>query len=331
MWIAKLERRQVIEGTGFVWKDEPGKHLDLLFGDQKVTSYMYAYDNSTEQSDYETLKPFFHVFDARGRLLTNGPDGVHPFPQGPAMSYHIHRGILTGWHLAYKGNEYNFWGMEGGVRIRHQKFLERLSGPVVAKSGSLVAWNDKDGKTILTEQRHITAFRTSNPSIMLAEFRIVLEPVEGEVLLIADREHGGFQYRAHNDVAAAPARSERKATFLLPADGIDANTDLDIPWAAMSYGLDGRRYTVQLMDSPENPRPTVFSAYRDYGRMGACTQVKVRAGQPLTLRYRIWVTEGGMLDRVEYSGKYEAFVDPPTVRVYSYSSDKIGRMPWGEK
>jgi len=246
------------------------------------------------------------------------------------MRYVIHRGILTGWHFLYQGREYNFWGMEGGVYIRHQKFMEEVSGPVLAKSGSLTHWNDKSNKTIIIEQRHITVFQTADPTIMLAEFRVVLEPAEGEVFLIADREHGGLQFRAHNDVAAAPAKSEGKATFLLPEEGSNAEIDLDIPWAAMTYGLNGHWYGVQLMNDPQNPKPTLFSAYRDYGRLGACTQLKIRAGQPLTLKYRVWVIEGKTRDRAEYSGKYGAFVNPPEVRVYSYTSDKTGRMLWGE-
>jgi hypothetical protein len=59
----------------FSWQDKAGEYLDLLFDGKKVTRYMHAHDTSGEQRAFETYKPFHHVFDTSGNLVTNGPDG----------------------------------------------------------------------------------------------------------------------------------------------------------------------------------------------------------------------------------------------------------------
>ncbi|MBA7627997.1 hypothetical protein ES703_35467 [subsurface metagenome] len=280
----------------FSWKGKNGEYLDLLFNGRKVTCYMYACDTSNPQRIFETYKPFLHVFDAEGKnLLTNGPDGIGPYPKDK-IRYPHHRGIFIGWtKLEFAGNTYGFWGMGGGVVQRHGKFLERTTGPVLARSRALIHWSDKDGKPIIAERRQTTVFRQSDPTILLLDFQTKLKAVRGEVFLNGDPEHGGFQYRAHNDVAAGD--EEVKAAYLFHKDGIDAHKDKDLPWAAMSYGLNGRRYSVEHMNHPDNPKPTIYSAYRDYGRFGAFFKKEIKAGETLTLRYRIWVVEGEMPER----------------------------------
>src|SRR4030042_4098925 len=51
-------------GAGFSWQDTQGKYLDLLYDGQKVTRYMYDYDESSEQRMFETY-------------MTNGVRQVH--------------------------------------------------------------------------------------------------------------------------------------------------------------------------------------------------------------------------------------------------------------
>jgi len=318
-WIAALtDRRQPVEGRiavkVFSWRDEKGDYLDLLFNGRKVTRYMYAYDTSNPERIFETYKPFLHVFDAEGRnLLTNGPDGMHPYLKDEILYPH-HRGIFIGWtKLEFAGKTYGFWGMGGGVAQRHLQFLEQTAGPALARSKALVHWNDKNGEPIVAEQRQTTVFYQSAPTVLLLDFHTELKAVRGDVFLNGDPEHGGFQYRAHNDVAASG--EEVKATYLFHKDGIDAHKDKDLPWAAMSYGLNGRRFCVLYMNHPGNPRPAVYSAYRDYGRFGAFFKQKINAGETLMLRYRIWVLDGKMPKQEELASKYSVFVDCPKVEV----------------
>ena len=184
---------------------------------------------------------------------------------------------------------------------------------MLARSSSLINWNDKGGEAMIAEQRRVTVYGQSEPTVLLLDFESELKAVRGDVFLNGDPEHAGMQYRAHNDVATGG--KDVKATYLFHKDGIDAHKDRDLPWAAMSCGLNGRRYSVLHMNHPDNPKETLYSAYRDYGRFGAFFKKKIGAGETLTLRYRILVVESEMPERGELAKKYSEFVDGPKVEV----------------
>jgi hypothetical protein len=230
----------------FSWQDTDGEHLDLLFDGKKVTRYMYAYDTSTEQRTFETYKPFHHVYDAEGNLLTNGPDGSSAYPR-KGIRYPHHRGILIGWNkLMFEGRRYDLWHMKEVHQV-HQKFPELSAGPDMAQSTALIHWNALDGKPMLVEHRRTIVYRQSDLNVIVLDFQTELRAVRGDVLLDGDPEHAGMQYRAHNGVAAGG--KDDKATYLFHADGIDPKKDYDLPWVAMSYGLDSGRYVVQHMNA----------------------------------------------------------------------------------
>lgn len=312
-WIATLNRETKANKRVFSWKDRKGDYLDLLFDGHKVTRYMYAYDTSSPQRTFETYKPFLHVFDTeRQNLLTNGPDGISSY-QNNKIKFPHHRGIFVGWNrLTFEEQQYDLWHMTGVAQV-HQKFLELVAGPVLARLNSLIKWTDKKGESIIVEQRETTVFRQKNLTVLLLEFRTELKAVRGDVFLNGDPEHAGFQYRAHNDVASGS--TDVRATYLFHKDDINPKRDKNLPWVGMSYGLNGRRYSVQHMNHPDNPKPTIYSAYRDYGRFGAFFKQKINANETLTLRYRIWIGRGEMPKRQELTSKYSAFVDSPKVQV----------------
>ena len=317
-WIARLydERlvRRIAHRKSFSWRDKEDEYLDLLFDGRKVTRYMYAYDDSTAQRLFETYKPFHHVYDAAGRRLTNGPDGGSPYIKNE-IKYPHHRGIFIGWsRLTLDGNRYDLWHMSGGAQV-HQEFMEQIAGPVLARSTALIHWNDKNEGPLIAEQRQTTVFRQSDPTLVLLQCHTKLKAVRGDVFLNGDPEHAGFQYRAHNDFASGP--KQVKATYLFHEDGIDPRRDKNLPWVAMSYGLDGRRYSVQHLNHPDNPEPAVYSAYRDYGRFGAFFKDTINDGETSELTYRICVVDGEMPGRQELTSRYAAFVDCPQVEVLS--------------
>jgi len=319
-WTATVTRAKA--ASGFTWKDNPGRYLDLLFDGRKVTRYMYAHDKSTPQRLHETYKVFHHVFDAEGKnVITKGPDGQTPYEKG---LYTHHRGIFIGWNkLKCRGQQYDFWHMKD-VFLVHQKFENMIAGPVAGSSTAVIHWIDKKGAPVIEERRTTTVFRQGDPTILLLEFNTALKAVNGDVILDGDPEHAGFQYRPHNDVAAGP--KDVKARYLFHTDGIDAHKDRNLPWVAMSYGLNGKRYSVLHMNHPDNPRPSVYSAYRDYGRFGAFFKDEIKSGQSLNLKYRILVVPGDLPERDEMAARYLAFVDGPKVKQAASSFLCAGRL-----
>jgi hypothetical protein len=293
-------------GAGFWWKDTEGKYLDLMYDGRKMTRYMYDYDESSEQRTFETYKVFHHVFDEKGEnLLTNGPDGENPYTRD--VLYPHHRGIFIGWNkLQFEGKSYDTWHMSNGVRQVHQKFLSNKGDTEKAVSTVLIHWKNGEGKVMVEEKRKLTVYKPGDGAIVQLDFETELKAPNGEVYLNGDPEHAGFQYRSGDGVAKGPA--EDKAKYLFHKEGTDPRKDKDLPWVALEYGLNGKKYSVQYMSDPANPNAdAVYSANRDYGRFGEFFKQTIDAGQTMKLRYRIRVSEGPLPDRETLAKQYMAF------------------------
>lgn len=322
-WTAALER---CDGAGgFAWADTPGKHLDLLFNGRPVMQYVYERDKSTPERDFETDKPFCNVFDLAGeRLITNcDPNSLYPH----------HRGLFIGWQRVSCGDEnYDFWGMNRlETAQEHQKFLEMTAGPVMARMTALINWNDNQGNTIIAEQRQVTVFNQPAPTILLLKFESTLKAVRGAVVLHSNDpakavDHGGFHYRAHNDVSGGKGRSashrdpgEKAAgvRYLFHAADIDPLRVFDLPWVVMSYSLGGKDFVVQYINHPLNPRPSLYSAYRDYGRFGSYFEKQMKHGETLPVVYWLWIAESELPERNELAAKYLSVINAPEVQVVS--------------
>jgi hypothetical protein len=299
-------------GVGFSWKDTEGKYLDLLYDGQKVTRYMYDYDESSELRSFETYKVLHHVFDKKGeKLLTNGPDGESPYTK--SVKYPHHRGIFIGWNkLQFDGKSYDTWHMTKGVRQVHQKFLEKKAGAKKARSTALIHWKNGEGKVMLEEKRTTTVYRPGKGTILLLDFKTELKAANGKVYLNGDPEHAGFQYRAHDDVAKGPTKG--KAKYLFHKDGIKPKEDKDLPWVAMEYRINGNQYSVLHINHPNNPKGTVYSAYRDYGRFGAFFMKTIEVGKTLTLNYSIIVMESKVPGREVLDNLYKTYIEGTQVK-----------------
>jgi len=299
-------------GAGFSWKDTEEKYLDLLYDGRKVTRYMYDYDESSAQRSFETYKVFHHVYDAKGeKLLTNGPDGENPYSK--KVKYPHHRGVFIGWNkLKFEGKTYDTWHMKNGVRQIHQKFLEKKADAQKASSTALIHWKNGAGKVMVEEKRMTTVYRPGGGTIVLLDFETELKAANGEVYLDGDPEHAGFQYRPHDDVSKGPAKD--KAKYQFHRAGIDPKKDKDLPWVAMEYGLNGKRYSVLYINHPHNPKGAVYSAYRDYGRFGSFFKKTIEAGKTLTLNYRIIVMESEMPARQVLDKLYKVYIKGAKVK-----------------
>jgi len=304
-WIATLHPRSDSGESlgGFAFREEPGRHLDLLLDGRTALRYVFEFDRASETRRTETCKPYHQLFDTTGtRTLTKGPGGLYPH----------HRGIFVGWNrLTRDGVERDFWHMRGVVQ-RHAEHLERLAGPVLARHTARIVWEDDSGDPYLEETREVTAFRPSPAALPLVEIRCRLRARNGEVILNGDPEHAGIQFRARNDLADGP--DEGKARYLFPRDGVDPHCDRDLPFAAMTFDLDGTRWTVIQLNHPDNPS-SLFSAYRDYGRFGLFFTATVPAGGAIDVRTRFHAVAGDVPSRPAMQGWADAFAHPPEVRV----------------
>src|SRR5205085_2265785 len=128
---AKLSSDAPAETRGFVWRDYPGNHIDLLFSDRHVVTYHYErLDESTPASRVRTYKVFHHVFSPNGeRIITNG------LLDDPAVHSPHHRGIFYGFNrITYgDGKKADTWHCIDGAFQQHERFLAAEQGPRLAR------------------------------------------------------------------------------------------------------------------------------------------------------------------------------------------------------
>jgi hypothetical protein len=278
-----------LAAEGFELQDMPGQSLQVRLDGKPVARYEYAYD--AERLD-DTYKPFLHVLDEAGK---------EPITKGPGGFYTHHRGIFVGWSkLTVGGNSYNLWGMGGGAQI-HQKFLAQETSADRASFTAQVHWKAKSGELLLDEQRTFVFQRRPSPTLVLVDVASELKAVGGDVVFNGDPEHAGVHYRPANEL------DKEQTRYLFPQEGDDPRQDKDLPWVAETYVLGDKAYTVQQMDHPTNPRGTIWSAYRDYGRFGAFVSPEAKSGESLTLRYRFWVLAGAAPPREEFQRQWKEF------------------------
>jgi hypothetical protein len=308
--------------AGFHWNDKKGEHLDLLFDDRPVLSYMYhALDQSTKERREETYKVFHHLYDPAGkRLVTNGgPTGIYPH----------HRGIFFGFNkITYgDGMKADTWHCTDDASQTHEKMVSSEAGPVLGRHRVFIAWHGVGKEVFATEERELTAYNV--PGGQLVEFASLLKTANGSVKLDGDPQHAGFHFRAADEVAQHDAKVQKKEadpeTIFIRPDGVGKPGDtrnwdpktkqgpVDLPWNAMCFILGGQRYTVAYLDKPTNPKEARFSE-RAYGRIGSYFEYEVTEKKPLKVNYRLWLQEKEM--KVEEAKRLdEDFVNPVKVTV----------------
>lgn len=266
--------------SGFSLKDQAGKHLDILFNGRIVARYMYEYDPSTKQSRARTYKPFLHVFDGQGRW---------PITKGAGGLYTHHRGIFIGWsRIGFEGQRYDRWHNKDGEQA-HQKFTVQKASRTGATVTSIVHWNDRKKQPILEEERTFFFHTPPRGAHFLLDVTSVIKATKGDLDLNGDPEHAGIQFRPANEV------DKSVTTYVFPREDANPRKHTDFPWVGETFGLKGEKFSAVIINHPDNPKKTKFSAYRDYGRFGAFPTAKIKKGGSRAFQYRFLVADGEML------------------------------------
>ena len=271
---------------------EEARALEIAFDGRPLARYDFAFDASTAERRHDTYKPYLHVYDAQGkRMITKGPGG----------KFTHHRGIFLGFSkLGVSGKRYDLWHMKEGVQV-HRAFADQTADATGASFTSRINWQTNKGKLLLLEKRKFKFMTPPRGAYALIEMHSELQAIAGDAELSGDPEHAGAQFRPANDIVAAETK------YFFHKDGIDPKTDLDLPWVGETFRLaTGKaKHSVVILNHPDNPKKTRFSAYRDYGRFGAYPELTIGKGETASLRYR-WIICGGKMpatDVVERAGE----------------------------
>jgi len=266
--------------------DHSGQYTDIIGPNGKpLLRYVYVRDASTKQRDFDTAKVFAHVMAPDGQnTLTNGPGGKD-FPH--------HRGIFIGWNkILHDGKSHDLWHVRDTVQkhVSLQTGAESKSFNGVATGAAHITaridWVGKDGETLIEETRTHRVI-SSDAAYAVIDVTSELTAVAGDLELGGDPEHAGVQFRPAQEVA-----DNKSAQYTFHADGVDPTKQLDLPWVACTFTIDGADWTVQHINHPSNPTGARWSAYRDYGRFGPFPVIKIGKGETQTLKFRFRVTSG---------------------------------------
>jgi len=280
---------------------EPGavadEYIDILQNDKPIVRYMHTFDKSNNDRKHETFKVFHHVMNE---------EGTSPITKGPRGLFTHHRGFFIGWNkLQHGGSEHDLWHMRKEEAQVHREVLVEKPGAERSILSTRIVWYGTDGETVVLEEiRTITVHHNDPKAHAVIDFQSELRAVNGDVELRGDSEHAGMHYRASQEVA-----ENKSATYIFHAENINPREDKDLPWVTMTYQmLDGRHYTVQHMNHPDNPKDTYYSAYRDYGRFGAFFEDTIKDGNSLTVNYRLRITSGEAPSRDEMDAQYKKYL-----------------------
>lgn len=294
----------------FQWIDDAKQGTtELMFGEQPILRYMYAYDASTPERLHDTYKVYHHVYGPGTKtIITKGPGGL----------YTHHRGLYLGWNkTGHDGQSDDFWHCTKGAHLKHAKFVELAGDDKQAKFAAEIHWNDAAGKPVIVETRRLTVTRLPDADgqgfSTQIDFQTQLVSQRGEITLDGDRQHAGLQFRADQPVAEANgARYIRPANFPDKPEAIEVGdagnppAHINLGWFAMTYELKGDKYTVEYLEDPALPKPSLYSE-RPYGRFGAFFKTTLSADKPLTMRYRLIIRRGAVPTRDQIQADYDAF------------------------
>ena len=286
------------EPAGFAFKETSGEYVDVLFADRPVLRYVNR--PRDEKNHYLTFKPFHQMFDpAKGEVLLSS--GTYPSAKDGLFPHH--RGLFFGFNKITYGDKKtaDIWHGTKNVFSTHVKMKgEPVAGPVFAKHTAEITWNGEDGKAFASETRTVTVYNTTGGTLL--DWSTELATELEKVRLDGDPQHAGFHFRATQEVSKTTA----KQTYYLRPDGKgkegetrnwDAKAKnpktVNLPWNAMSFVTNGKRYTALRINHPDNPGETRGSE-RDYGRFGDYFEYNLTPKTPLKLKYRVWLQEGEM-------------------------------------
>jgi len=274
-------------------------HVDFTIDGKLAARFMKAHDTSTPERRTETYKPYMHVFAPDGTRLTKGPGGSFPH----------HRGIFLGYNkIAVGGKKYDRWHMTGGDQVVRKAVALGLDGH--HQLTAEIDWEESPDKPLLMETRTFLLSSGSKPFYVGIEMTSTITPTSGEAILDGDPEHAGAQFRPSEKIEDA------KTEYLFPGENIDAHKVTDLPWAAEIFTVEGKTFTVAILNHPSNPKGTRYSAYRNYGRFGAFPVLKATPEAPAKVRYKWVVAEGEVRDPAVFQAEWNKFAgknDPTPV------------------
>jgi hypothetical protein len=267
----------------FEWKDPGDGRIELREGGQPVLAYNYG--QQLKPGAPENRRRCCYIFPVYS------PAGVSMLDDFPPDHYH-HRGLFWSWPVVETGGQrYDIW-MNFTARPRSVKTAV-TAGRDAARLEAHNLW-EAGGRDIVREDLQLAVFPVQGSSREL-DLALTWEALAAPVSLAGSTEPG-------KSYGGLSARFAAREGTVLRADGEVLAKDEDLNprrWAELEGVYGGKRVVLRITPDPGNPGVPYQWCLRHYGFVGASFPGRTAAvdhytlepGKPLTLRFRVRVSD----------------------------------------
>jgi len=195
----------------------------------------------------------------RGYPMENAPGEEHDHPH--------HRSL---WFAHGQVNGIDFWSdAPGHGRIVHDRFLELSSGAEVAVLRAADRWLDAAGSEVCTDERTLRFYRGDAGRRQL-DLEVAVVAGAAPVVL-GDTKEGTMALRLHEQMRVTLPGGKPGTGHIFTSTGLTdgAAWGKRAAWCAYAGPVDGKTFTVAILDHPQNPRYPTWWHVRDYGLFAA--------------------------------------------------------------
>jgi FkbM family methyltransferase len=260
------------------WKtrEEPGmpggKQIEVLNDGKPVARFVYGEGQ---------LKPFLHVYGAKGELLTEW-SAEQQFPH--------HRGIYIGWNKIESDiGSSDLWHLRSGEKM-NVKNLQHRGGQTNAVITATIEWHaqkkDENGDSILLRETRELSISQPVKDRTVVDAQFTLAP-QRDLTLNGDLQHAGVHFRATHKLREQTKETRYVWEPDLPGPGGKVPSK-EMKWARLLFPVGENWYAATQLNAPTNPTDEL--SWRDYGRFGFFFKRKLEWGDELQIKYR-FVTE----------------------------------------
>jgi hypothetical protein len=267
------------------------------------------------QYNYSTVEPgevLKDVADSNRKYAVARSDYIHPLygPEGEALTrdwsvdHPHHRGIYWAWpEVDWRGQRGDLHALQG-VFARPAGRCAAVSGPVFAELVAENHWKWGDTTPIVKETATLRAYRASGRGRWI-DLHLHFEALEDPVYL-ARREtslYGGLNVRLNS------VREQQISKTVEPEQAQPRRA-----WSNLGGGFPGASHPAGLAIFQHRSNPDFPGDWVQYPELDwlqptfprSHSRYELKPGQPLTLRYRLWVHSGPSVSEAEGSDAWDA-------------------------
>jgi len=189
----------------------------------------------------------------------------------------------------------DFWGWGEHAPVKGRRIVnQRLRPRITAESVSFRADNTWEAEGIVLIRERLDAIVRDREEVRVLDLIYRLTPLE--VLTLSRWAFSGFCLRARKDGDIRMYSPAGPAKFPAPSHLKPESDWPDASWYACEQTLvDGKQIGAAVLNHPKNPR-TLWHNHPDIRMINPCivapAEVKLKAGKPLVLRYRVVTFDG---------------------------------------